>query len=300
VNALKYTVEFPLAAVRAADDVETIARAVDRLGYDALAFTEHPAPSKAWLDNPPGHPTFDMLASLAYCAAVTERVRLMTFLVVLPYHRPFMVAKALSTIDLLSRGRVTAVVGAGYLHAEFDALGVPFEDRNELLDEALAVLPEIWSGEPVSRKGLNFDANEIVSQPAPVQPGGPPLWIGGNGRLARERAARADGWSPLLVGDQAASRINTASIKDVGALAADIRDVRDRARELRGDDAKVTVQVQTPQARVMFAEHSATEHREHLAALIDAGVDWFVVRVPGADAVSVVDSLEYYATELML
>ena len=297
---MKYTVEFPLEAVSTAEDVETIARAVDRLGYDALAFTEHPAPSKAWLTSPPGHPTFDMLASLAFCAAVTERVRLMTFLVVLPYHRPFMVAKTLATIDLLSRGRVTAVVGAGYLRAEFDALGVPFDQRNALLDEALTLLPEIWTGEPVSRVGLNFSADEIVSQPPPVQPGGPPLWIGGNGRTARERAARVDGWSPLLIGDQAASRINTPAIDGVNGLAADIRGVRDRARELRGDDATVAVQVLAPQSRVMFAEHSAAEHRESVASLADAGVDWFVVRVPGADAASVVDSLEYYAAELML
>jgi probable F420-dependent oxidoreductase len=297
---MKYTVEFPLEAVRTAEDVEAVARGVDRLGYDALAFTEHPAPSRAWLDSPPGHPTFDMLASLAFCAAVTESVRLMTFLVVAPYHRPFALAKALATIDLLSRGRVTAVVGAGYLRAEFDALGVPFDERNALLDEALAVLPEIWTGEPVSRAGLNFRADEIVSKPAPVQPGGPPLWIGGNGRIARERAARVDGWSPLLIGDEAASRINTAAIDGVKGLAADIRDVRERARALRGEDARVTVQALTPQARVMFGDHSAAEHREYLQSLSDAGVDWFVVRVPGSDAASAVDSLEYYAAELML
>jgi probable F420-dependent oxidoreductase len=297
---VKYTVEFPLEVVSTAEDVETIARAVDRLGYDALAFTEHPAPSKAWLDSPPGHPTFDLFSSLAFCAAVTERVRLMTFLVVLPYHRPFMVAKALATIDLLSQGRVTAVVGAGYLRAEFDALGVPFDQRNALLDEALTVLPEIWTGEPVSRAGLNFVADEVVSQPAPVQPGGPPLWIGGNGRIARERAARVDGWSPLLIGDQAASTIHTAAIDGVAGLAADIREVRERARELRGDDAKVAVQVFTPRPRAMFAKQPATEHREHVASLADAGVDWFVIRVPGEDAASVVESLEYYAAELML
>jgi probable F420-dependent oxidoreductase len=297
---LKYTVEFPFGAVSTAEDVERIARAVDRLGYDALAVTEHPAPSKAWLKSPAGHPTFDMLTSLAFCAAVTQRVRLMTFLAVLPYYRPFMVAKALSTLDLLSQGRVIAVAGAGYLRAEFDALGVPFDGRNALLDEALAVLPEIWTGEPLSRAGSTFTAEEIVSQPAPIQPGGPPLWIGGNGRRARERAARLDGWSPLVVPDEAASKVNTIAIDGVSGLAAHIREVRERARELRGDDARVVVQALTPQARVMFGEHSASEHRQHVASLADAGVDWFVVRVPGTDAASAVDSLEYYAAELLL
>ncbi len=295
---MKYTVEFPLSAVSTADDIEEIARAVDRLGFDALAFTEHPAPSQAWLDSTAGHPTFDMFGSLAYCAAITERVRLMTYLVVLPYHRPFMVAKALSTIDLLSRGRVTAVVGAGYLRAEFDALGVPFDERNALLDEALAVLPEIWSGRPVTRTGSNFTAEEIVSQPVPAQPGGPPLWIGGNGRLARERAARAGGWSPLFITDERAPLIGTAALVGVDELAQNIREVRDRARELRGDDADVVVQALTPQSRVMFAEHSVVEHQDFVMSLADVGVEWFVVRAPGRDAASVIDSLEYYATDL--
>ncbi|WP_173922443.1 TIGR03619 family F420-dependent LLM class oxidoreductase [Agromyces sp. Marseille-P2726] len=297
---MKYTVEFPLTAVSTADDVEKIARAVDRLGFDALAFTEHPAPSRAWLDSTAGHPTFDMLGSLAYCAAITERVRLMTYLVVLPYHRPFMVAKALSTIDLLSRGRVTAVVGAGYLRAEFDALGVPFEERNALLDEALAVLPEIWSGRPVTRTGSNFTAEEIVSQPVPAQPGGPPLWIGGNGRLARERAARAGGWSPLFITDERAPLIGTAALTGVDALGENIREVRDRAKVLRGDDAEVVVQALTPQSRVMFGEHSVAEHQDFVTSLAEVGVDWFVLRAPGGDAASVVDSLEYYAAELMI
>lgn len=295
---MRFTVEFPLAAVHDAQDVVDIAEAAERLGFDALAFTEHPAPSAEWLESPPGHPTFDVLASLAFCAGVTERIRLMTFLLVLPYHRPFMVAKALATVDLLSRGRVTAVVGAGYLTAEFDALGVDYAQRNALLDEALAVLPTIWSGAPVTGRGSAFSADEIVSRPVPVQPGGPPLWIGGNGRAARERAARTGGWSPLMVGSAAAGRINTAPIDAIADLGEQITDVRDRAREIRGQDAEVTVQVLTPQARVMFAEHSVAEHHDHLHALAEAGVDWFVVRAPGVDAAAVVDSLEYYASEL--
>ncbi|MDR5699120.1 TIGR03619 family F420-dependent LLM class oxidoreductase [Agromyces aerolatus] len=297
---MKYTVEFPLSAVSDADDVDTIARAVDRLGYDALAFTEHPAPSQAWLDSAVGHLTFDLLGSLAYCAAITERVRLMSFLVVLPYHRPFMLAKALSTIDVLSRGRLTAVVGAGYLRAEFDALGVPFDERNALLDETLALLPEIWSGEPVTRSGSGFTAADIVSRPAPVQPGGPPLWIGGNGPRAKERAARTGGWSPLFIGGDRASSIGTTALTDADQLAAGIREVRNRARVLRGEDAEVVVQALTPHSRVMFAEHSVAEHRDLVASLAEIGVDWFVIRAPGHDAAAVVDALEYYAGELRL
>lgn len=294
---MRFTVEFPLGVAERAEDVKRVAQAVDRLGYHALAFTEHPAPSRTWLDSPPGHPTFDLLTSLAFCAGVTERVRLMTFLAVLPYHRPFALAKALATIDVLSSGRVTAVVGAGYLRAEFEALGVDFDSRGVLLDEALAVLPAAWSGAPVTMSGSTFHADAVVIQPRPVQPGGPPIWVGGNTRAARERAATHGGWSPLLVGGAAAARINTSAIDGIDGLAVDIAAVRERARQLRGEEARVDVQVLTPHAKVLSGAHSVTEHRDHLAALESAGVDWFIVRPPGETVDAVIAGLEAYSAQ---
>src|SRR6266702_8502534 len=84
--------------------------------HDALpiSFSEHPAPSHKWL-NAGGHESLDQTSALAFCAAVTSRLRLMTYLLVLPYHNPFLAAKALSTVDVLSGGRLTVVAGTGYL-----------------------------------------------------------------------------------------------------------------------------------------------------------------------------------------
>jgi alkanesulfonate monooxygenase SsuD/methylene tetrahydromethanopterin reductase-like flavin-dependent oxidoreductase (luciferase family) len=129
-----------------------VARAVEGGGYDALSFSEHPAPSRKWIDAG-GHESLDQTSALAFCAAVTSRVRLMTYLLVLPYHNPFLTAKALSTVDLLSAGRLTVVAGTGYLRSEFLALNVDMSQGNELFDESLEVLRGVWAGGPFTYQG---------------------------------------------------------------------------------------------------------------------------------------------------
>src|SRR3546814_12270174 len=111
-------------------------KAAEQHGYDAVAFTEHPAPSLKWLEAG-GHQSLDLTSALSFCAAVTERVRLMTYLMVLPYHTPFVAAKALATVDRLSAGRVTVVAGSGNLRSEFLALNVDRAVRHRILDKGL-------------------------------------------------------------------------------------------------------------------------------------------------------------------
>ena len=88
-----------------------------------------------------GHQTLDPFVALAFAAAVTKRLRLLTYLAVVPYRNPFLLAKAAATLDRLSGGRFILGVGSGYLKTEFFALGVDFDERNALFDEALDVLP---------------------------------------------------------------------------------------------------------------------------------------------------------------
>jgi probable F420-dependent oxidoreductase len=135
----------------------------------------------------------DPLASLAWLAAATTRIGLGTSVLVLPYRAAAPTAKALATIDWLSDGRLIVGVGAGWLRAEFDALGVPFEDRGRLTDATIHALRSLWSG-----------TGELTSLPAgaPRQRGTIPIVVGGSSRAALTRAARiGDGWHPLnLVG----------------------------------------------------------------------------------------------------
>ena len=106
-------------------------------------------------------------------------------------------AKSAATVDKLSNGRFILGVGTGYLKAEYFALGVDFDERNALFDEALDVLPLHWSGEPFDYQGTHFNCRGTIGRPRPVQI--PiPIWIGGNAKLTLRRVAeRAQGWMPL-------------------------------------------------------------------------------------------------------
>jgi alkanesulfonate monooxygenase SsuD/methylene tetrahydromethanopterin reductase-like flavin-dependent oxidoreductase (luciferase family) len=214
---------------------------------------------------------------------------------VLPYHSPFLTAKALSTVDLLSGGRLTVVAGTGYLRSEFLALNVDMSARNELFDESLAVLRGLWNEVPFSYQGEHFTARGVASLPGPAQRGGPPVLIGGNSALARDRAARNQGWSPLMVSPEVARTSRTPGIATVAELAARINEVREAAAPLNDDGAALTIQVHTPQAGFIQRCGSAEEHRDHLGQLADAGVDSFVLRPPGDDLDRTVAALHRYA-----
>jgi probable F420-dependent oxidoreductase len=297
---VKFTVDYPIVnvgydpALVTAAGLTTVAQAAEKYGYDAISFSEHPAPSSKWL-NAGGHESLDQTSALAFCAAVTSRIRLMTYLLVLPYHNPFLAAKALSTVDLLSGGRLTVVAGTGYLRSEFLALNVDMDKRNELFDESLEVLRGAWSEVPFAYEGNHFTARGVASLPGPLQPGGPPVLIGGNSARARARAARNQGWSPLMVSPEVARTSRTPGIATVAELAAQVKQVRAAAAAVNGEDAELTIQVHTPQAGFMQRPGSAEEHRDHLGQLAGAGVDSFVLRPPGDSAGHTVEALHQYA-----
>ena len=113
-----------------------VAAAAERSGFDGFSLTEHPVPGARWLAAG-GHQSLDPLVALAYVAAATKRLRLLTHLVVAPYRNPFLLAKAAATVDRLSVGRLILGLGAGYQKSEFYALGVDMQERNALFDEAL-------------------------------------------------------------------------------------------------------------------------------------------------------------------
>src|ERR1700759_1128096 len=113
-----------------------VAAATEAAGIHGFGFTDHPAPTQRWLESG-GHDAVDPFVAMGYAAARTSTLRLIPNVVVLPYRNPFVVAKSGATLDLLSEGRFTLAVGVGYLKREFAALGVDFEERAKLFEEAL-------------------------------------------------------------------------------------------------------------------------------------------------------------------
>jgi probable F420-dependent oxidoreductase len=191
----------------------SFAQALEEAGIDALSLTDHPAPSKKWLDRG-GHATIDPFVGLGFCASVTTRLRLATALVVVPYRNPLLMAKSMTAVDVLSGGRAIFQLGTGYLRSEFAALGVDFAERNELFDEAVDAIKALWATDELHFEGRHFTAIGVTLEPPQVQKPHPPLWLGGNAKVVRERVARwGDGWAPMLGGVASAATTRTASIE---------------------------------------------------------------------------------------
>lgn len=266
-----------------AGDLREVAIAVERAGFDGLSLSEHPGPGAKWLATG-GHQTLDPFVALGYVAGATERLRLLTYLSVAPYRNPLLLAKAAATLDKLSGGRAILGLGTGYQKREFHAMGVDFEERNALFDEALDVLPLHWRGEPFSYTGRHFDASEVIARPRPVQD--PiPIWVGGNSALTRRRVAdRARGWMPMSGGAQLSSTTRTPELGTIADLGAQIAEVRARA-EAAGRTEHIDLVYSYGGAGRIPAEN-ADRHREVFAELEKIGADWVVVssRTGSADA----------------
>jgi probable F420-dependent oxidoreductase len=148
---------------------------------------------------------FEQLSLMAFVAGRTERLRIVSSVMIAPHRNPVFNAKALATIDVLSGGRVTVGLGVGWMEEEFRALHAPdFKRRGAVTDEYVSIFRKLWTGEPVSHSGQFYSFDEVVCQPKPIQNPGPPIWIGGHSDAALRRVARlGDGWHP--VGATAAS-----------------------------------------------------------------------------------------------
>jgi len=174
-------------------ELAEVARACDRAGFDNISVCDHVAVPRAFADRM-STVWYDQIATLGWLAGITESVRLLSQVCVLPYRSPLQTAKAFSTLDLLSGGRTVLGVGAGHVEAEFAALGVSFADRGRVTDEHIATLRRLFADEWGGGSG---DAADLGQRPRPLQAGGPPIWVGGSTRPARRRAATlGDGWLP--------------------------------------------------------------------------------------------------------
>jgi len=175
-----------------------IARAADRLGYHHLTCSEHVGiPTE--VAKVRGATYWDPLATFGYLAAVTERVRLATYVLVLGYHHPLAIAKRYGTLDVVSGGRLILGVGVGSLREEFELLDAPFADRGARADDALVALRASLSQEQPAYNGPHYDYGGFVVRPCAVQ-ARVPLWVGGRTRRSLRRAAAlADGWAPFGV-----------------------------------------------------------------------------------------------------
>ncbi|MFC8530031.1 TIGR03619 family F420-dependent LLM class oxidoreductase [Nocardia sp. NPDC057227] len=284
---MKYVLEYPSEQPIAPVDFlrpevirEVVVRA-EAVGFDAVALSEHPAPSAKWR-GAGGHETLDPIAALGFVAGVTTRLRLLTNLYVLPFRNPYLSAKALGSLDIVSGGRLIAGVGAGYLRAEFAALGVDHERRAALFDEALGALRSIWTDPASPVSGTGFGAPGETWSQRPVQLPYPPIWIGGNGAAARRRVVvHGDGWMPIIAAARMAAAMRTTALETPEQFGTAVDRLRRDLERAGRDPESVTIQVVCPHFRFDDSA-SVAEARAVLADLGKRGATSAVVHADGS------------------
>ena len=205
---MKLSVEFPSVAYREGPEaVARLATAIERIGFDQLDMFDHvvmgyPVPGRTPPIYPARMPIMEALTTLAFVAAVTERIGLGTEVLVLPQRQPVLVAKQVSTLDTLSGGRMRLGVGIGWQASEYDALEEDFGNRGRRMDEAISLLRACWSDERIDFEGDHYRSTAMAMEPKPPQGGDLPIWIGGFAPKALERVGRlGDGWLATAVDD---------------------------------------------------------------------------------------------------
>ena len=183
------------------DNRESMTRllvSAEQLGFESVWTGEHVVlidPQAPPSPVPPTSPFVDSVASLAFAAAQTERIKLGSGIILLAQRDPIVLAKELAGIDVLSNGRLLFGVGVGYVPGEFEALGIPYEERGARVSEHIEVIRELWTADQPAFKGRFTSFSGIQSRPQPLQTPHPPIIVGGMSPPALRRAARqGNGW----------------------------------------------------------------------------------------------------------
>src|SRR5208283_4663569 len=196
-----------LGPVSSREAIVRVARRAEELGFDSLWVVDRLLYPVKPQSNYPGTPdgslpeqykrVFDPLATLSFVAGQTERISLGTSVLDMPYYNPVMLARQLTTLDLLSNGRLKVGFGQGWSKDEHDAAGASLKTRAERADEFIGVLKAIWTTDPVEFRGKYFQVPRSFIQPKPVQKPHPPIYLAGSSPSALKRTATfANGWLP--------------------------------------------------------------------------------------------------------
>ena len=200
-----------LVATTKTGDLPTLARRVEQVGFDSLWIPEHPVIPAGPLTPFPFAPALpehygrwvDPFVALTVAATVTTKIKLVTGICLLPERDPLVTAKVVASLDYYSNGRVILGVGAGWLKEETEVMGTSFRLRWQRLRETVEAMRVLWTQAEASYSGKLVQFPAVRCEPKPVQPGGPPILLGGHGLKALERVAKSyDGWCPIVESPQ--------------------------------------------------------------------------------------------------
>jgi len=255
----------------------------DRLGFESVWMPEHlvipmamegsPYAGQEHPPVPPEVPVFDALTYLAFLAGRTSSIRFSTHVYNIGLRHPFIAARAVTTLDVVSGGRAMFGIGASWMEAEWQAVGLDFSTRGRRVDEALGICRRLWTDKVIEHHGEFFDFGPVMFEPKPIQRPWPPIIVGGDGPAALRRAAQlGDGWIPM---NHTLEQIPpaVARLAELGATY--------------GRETKVEV--------TLGGSISARADAERF---VEAGVDRVIVR-PWRSSKEAIDALRRFADEVL-
>jgi probable F420-dependent oxidoreductase len=295
-------------------DVVEFAQKAEELGFDRITTGEH------LMDGNPPRPTLLNIPVMAAAAGATRTLRVMTGIVIAPLYHPVMLSKLVTSLDLVSKGRLDfgiGVSGQRGTQVEFDALGIPVRTRGRRTDEMLDVMKRLWTEEHVSHQGRFFNFEDVTLVPRPQQQPYPPIWVAGRSDAAMRRAAlHGDGWYPYLF----TVRRLRATNETVRKMAADAgRDLagfhwglnqptaisEDRAEALATAVTHVGQRYVTPErtaediAQALCLTGTPQDCIKAIEERIDAGVRDFIFGFLSADAAGLYRQMELVSRQVI-
>ena len=242
----------------------------------------------------------EQITTLAYLAGITDQIKLVTSVMIIPYRNPILTAKMLSTLDMLSKGRLILGAGVGWMKEEFELLNTePFAERGAVANEYLRAFIELWTSDNPTFEGEYVNFSDITFLPKPVQKPHPPIWIGGQSKPAIRRAAQiGNAWHP--VGAIPAAPLEPEELAENLAL------LHDYAEKAGRDPSQIEVSVKAPLydsnnsggPRRRFTG-SPDEVRQDVQTYADVGVTHLIFDFRTADPHQTEDRMAQFSEEVM-
>jgi len=293
------------------EQIRGVAQRAEDLGYDHVWVSDHiilpkkvdsfyPYASDGVATFRPDEPYLEPLAALNFIAGCTKRIRLGTHVLIIPYRNPVLTAKILSSLDVLSGGRVILGAGVGWMEEEFQAMGLDtYKERGAVTDEYLQLYKELWTSENPSFDGKYYQISGSGFEPKPAQKPHPPIWIGGHTGPAIRRAAKyGDGWMPI--------GLRPPAILDPEELGGKIAQLRKLTVEAGRPEDAVDLTFSTS---VVFNDSIGSSREmmqgqpEQIAADIrqyqDLGVSNFIIGLQGNTVPELQENMERSSREVM-
>ena len=295
-----------LGGIPNAQAIEPYAQRIEEAGYYGLFVGDHIAlpvqPETRYVGSSTGvaeftsqHDIYESFTLLAYLAGITRRLRLGIAVQVLPYRPPLLNAKMVTTLDVLSGGRVILGVGTGWCREEFTALDANFEQRGSVPDEHTQLLKAVCTGEELNFHGKHYHVEGTRILPRPLQLPNPPIWVGGDSPPAIRRAALlGDGWHPI--------RLTPEELAEKRQRLLDMR----QAHKLPVEGFPTALGIPMhlgdkplPTAYRVALQGSPADMASQAQAYADAGVDTFILRSTETDFTSYLKAMEQFAEQVI-